>query len=264
MSDRSGMSKIIRGDAQTVYERYELPNVKTLHQQEKDRAGRVTAQQLEELHKQAYEEGFQQGKDEGYQAGLEQGKTEGHKQGLLEGQEEVQQIIRRFEQILKFLTEPVEDINLEVEEELLALAMATAKQIIRREINADPGQIIAVIKEGIAALPSGANKIKVYLHPADAEIARENLKLSAQKNAESDNIEEQMWSVLEEPVLTRGGCRIETEFSQIDATIETRVAEIAAQIMGSERGAARQEDVEPVSEEVEAESSSLKEENDAK
>lgn len=245
MSDRPP-GKVIRGDTQTVYERYELPNVKSRQQQKNEQAGLLTASQLEALQKQAYDEGFVQGKDEGYQAGLELGKEEGRKQGLLEGQEEVQQILKRFEQILKFLSEPVEQVNLQVEEELLALAMATAKQIIRREINADPGQIIAVIKEGIAALPSGASKIKVFLHPADAEIARANLKLSAQQNSETGNEDDEpLWAVIEEPVLTRGGCRIESQSSQIDATIETRVAEIAAQIMGSER-AVRQEDSDSV------------------
>ncbi len=241
MSDRPG-SRVIRGDKQTVYERYELPDVKSRQQKENEQAGLVTAAQLEALQKQAYDEGFQQGKDEGYQQGLELGKQEGHAQGLLEGQEEVQQIIKRFEQIIKFLSEPVEQLNLEVEEELLLLAMATAKQIIRREINADPGQIIAVIKEGIAALSSGASKIKVYLHPADAEIARENLKLSAEAHSENGTEDDEpLWMVIDEPVLTRGGCRIESESSLIDATIETRVAEIAAQIMGSER-TSRQED----------------------
>ena len=241
MSERPG-SRVIRGNEQTVYERYELPDVKSQQQTQDEQAGLVTAAQLEALQKQAYDEGFQQGKDEGYQQGLELGKQEGHAQGLAEGQEEVQQIIKRFEQIIKFLSEPVEEVNQEVEEELLLLAMATAKQIIRREINADPGQIIAVIKEGIAALPSGATKIKVYLHPADAEIARENLKLSAEAHSENGTEDDEpLWMVIDEPVLTRGGCRIESESSLIDATIETRVAEIAAQIMGSER-VNRQED----------------------
>ncbi len=262
MSDRPGMSRIIKGDAQTVYERYELPNVKSRQQKDNEQGGLVTAAQLEALQKQAYDEGFKQGQDDGHQNGLELGREEGHKQGLLEGQEEVQQILKRFEQIIKFLTEPVEQVNLQVEEELLQLAMATAKQIIRREIHADPGQIIAVIKEGIAALPSGASKIKVFLHPADAEIARDNLKLAAQQNSANNSAsystnnstnnstsyneknndhDEPVWRVIEEPVLTRGGCRIESESSRIDASIETRVAEIAAQIMGSERAASRQE-----------------------
>jgi len=235
MSDRSG-SKVISGKSQTAYERWEAPHVKTRQQQKQEQAGMVTARQLEDLQKQAYEEGLKLGKEEGYKAAFEQGQEEGRHQGRLDGQEEVTQIIKRFEQIIQFLAQPLEQVNETVEEELLALSMATAKQIIRREINTNPGQIVAVIKEAISSLPSGSKKITVFLHPADAEIARENLRLSTERSSENNGLrKEELWSVVEEPLLTRGGCRVETEASQIDASIETRLAEISAQILGSER-----------------------------
>lgn len=235
-------SKVISGKSQTVYDRYELPNVKTRQQQQQEKAGILTARQLEELQKQAYEEGFQQGKNEGHAVGVEQGVEEGRQQGLLEGREEIVHIVKRFEQIIQFLTQPVEQVNQDIEQELLELSMATAKQIIRREIHVNPGQIVAVIKEAIAVLPSGSNKIKVFLHPADAEIAREHLLLNSGNDSElSDESKTDLWSIIEEPFLTRGGCRIETDVSQIDATIETRLAEIAAQILGSERAESREE-----------------------
>lgn len=242
----SSTGKVISGKSQTAYDRYELPNVKTRQQQKQEQAGVLTARQLEELQKQAYEEGLQQGKDEGHVIGVQQGIEEGRQQGLLEGREEVAHIVKRFEQIMHFLTQPVEQINQDVEQELLSLAMATAKQIIRREIHTNPGQIVAVIKEAIAALPSGLNRIKVFLHPADAEIAREHLQLSSanDSNHAEDSITD-LWTIIEEPILTRGGCRIETAVSQIDATIETRLAEIAAQILGSERTDTRNEDTIP-------------------
>ncbi|MDX2507590.1 MAG: flagellar assembly protein FliH [Gammaproteobacteria bacterium] len=231
-----GPSKVISGESQTAYERWQAPNVISRQQQRQEQAGMVTARQLEDLQKQAYEEGLQLGKDEGYKAAFQQGLEEGRQQGVQDGHNEVALVVKRFAQVMQFLAQPLEQVNQSVEEELLALSMATAKQIIRREININRGQIVAVIKEAISALPSGAKKIKVYLHPADAEIVRENLQLSSESPAASDNEHsEELWSVVEEPLLTRGGCRIETEASLIDATIETRLAEIAARILGSER-----------------------------
>ena len=155
---KSVTTKVISGSSQTAYERYELPNVKTRQQQQRDKAGMVTAQQLESLQKQAYDEGFNKGKKEGFDAGFSEAKEKGHQQGLKEGQEEVAQIVHRFEQIMQFLAEPLEEMNHCVEDELFALSMATAKQIIRREVQTDPGQIVAVIKQAILALPSGAIK----------------------------------------------------------------------------------------------------------
>jgi len=239
MSDpKSG--KVISGKSETAYERWEAPNVQSVEQQKQEQAGLLTARQLEELQKQAYDEGFKLGKDEGYQAAFPQGLEEGRQQGIQKGQEEVDLIIKRFSQIMQFLAEPLSQVNNEVEEELINLSIATAKQIIRREINTDPGQIVAVIKEAMSALPSNSKKIRIFLHPADAQIARESLNISLEKISENsisttDEQHEELWSIIDEPTIARGGCQIKSEFSQIDASIETRIAEISARILGSER-----------------------------
>jgi len=221
--------------------------VKTIRQHKEELAGRVTVNQLEELQKQAHAEAFQLGKDEGYQAGLEEGKEEGlqqgMEQGLKNGQEEIQHIVKRFEQIIQLLAEPLEQVDNQVENELLALSIATAKQIIRREIKVNPEQIIDVVKEALAVLPSSAKKIKVYLHPDDAEIVRDNLNISSSEHSDfeapksetiSDTAANEAWFVVEDAELHRGGCHIKTENSQIDATIGTRIAEIAEKIFADE------------------------------
>ncbi|MCU7938931.1 MAG: flagellar assembly protein FliH [gamma proteobacterium symbiont of Bathyaustriella thionipta] len=239
--------KIISGKSETAYERWEVPNVQSVEQQKQEQAGLLTARQLEELQKQAYDEGFQLGKDEGYQAAFQQGLEEGRQQGIQKGQEEVELVIKRFSQIMQFLAEPLNQVNNQVEEELISLSIATAKQIIRREINMDPGQIVAVIKEALAVLPSSSKKIKVFLHPADAKIARENLNISTETSSENSvnnghSYHEELWSIIDEPNITRGGCQIKSEFSQIDASIETRIAEISARILGSERSSSERVD----------------------
>ncbi len=232
-------SRVISGDNVT-FERWQAPDVQSVAQQQQEQAGLLTARQLEELQKQAYDEGFQLGQKEGYQAAFEQGLQEGQQQGILKGQEEVEQTIKRFAQIMKFLAEPLTQVNDDVEQELISLSIAMAKQIIRREINMDPGQIVAVIKEALSALPSSSKNIKVFLHPADAQVARDSLAINTQPHEDSSSNYDsehtvQSWSIIDEPTITRGGCRIKSEFSQIDASIDTRIAEISARILGSER-----------------------------
>lgn len=250
MSDKTKLSKVISGESQAAYERWEVPNAKSLKQRTLEKAG-LTARQLEAIQKQAYDEGFKLGNKEGHKEGLEKGQEEGRQQGNLKGQDEVAQTVKHFEQIIKFLSRPLEQVDQKVEEELIDLSMATAKQIIRREIHADPGQIIAVIKEALSALPSNSKKIKVFLHPSDAEIARENLMGNRSEQ------EDESFTVVDEPNITRGGCRIKSESSQIDASIETRIAEIAARILGDERI-----NIEDDSDETEFSSDSEEIEND--
>jgi len=231
----TGSGKVISGDSQTAFERWDAPQVKNIQQRKDEQAGRITARQLEDLQKQAYEEGVQLGKKDGYEQGLKQGLEEGTQQGLKNGQASILQIVKRFEQIIQLLAEPLNQVDQNVEDELLALCIATARQIIRREITVNPEQIVAVVKEAISVLPSGSKKIKVYLNPDDAEIIRQTLVTGTENSADQMGSAENVWSIIEEPTLNRGGCQIKTETSKIDATIETRIAEIAARIFGDER-----------------------------
>ncbi|NNE64717.1 MAG: flagellar assembly protein FliH, partial [Gammaproteobacteria bacterium] len=47
--------------------------------------------------------------------------------------------------------------------------------------------------------------------------------------------EEQSWKLVEDPIITRGGCEIKTETSVINATLENRLSELAAAVLGGER-----------------------------
>jgi len=42
------------------------------------------------------------------------------------------------------------------------------RQLIRREVKLDPGQIVGVVREALGILPISARNIRVVLHPEDA------------------------------------------------------------------------------------------------
>ncbi len=171
----------------------------------------LTAEQLEEIQRQAWQEGFEQGRREGLQA----------------AEEEASERIRYLDRMLQEMGAPLDELDERVEEELVALAMAVARQLIRREIKTDPGQIIGVIREGIKLLPVTAGNIRLELHPEDAILVRELLNL-----AEGDD---RSWHISEDPTLTRGGCRISNATSRIDATLETRINQVVAAVLGGDR-----------------------------
>ncbi len=194
----------------------------------------LTVEDIENMQKQAYEEAFSQGKKEGYQQGYEEGTNKGFEQGEIEGAkkgyEENLDLIRskatEFISLLESLSEPFAELDDAVEKELVKLAIGIAKQLIRREIKIDPGQIVAVIREAVNALPVASQKLILHMHPKDAELVRSTLDL--------DDISPP-WEIIEEPLITRGGCKVETQTSNIDATVENRLAVIVANVLGGER-----------------------------
>jgi flagellar assembly protein FliH len=160
--------------------------------------------------------------------------AEAFAQGLAEGREagrgEVRAQVEKLAGMFYDLAKPFEVLNAEVERELLTLAMALARQIVRRELKTDPTQIIGIIRDAIAALPVAAREVRVHLHPEDAAVVRQNLAPTESERA---------WTMIEDPVMARGGCQITTTASRIDARLETRLAAILSELMGTERQASQ-------------------------
>lgn len=200
-------------------------------EEELEKLPRLTAQEIEAMQRQAYEEASEQGRQEGLEQGREQGYKEGFEQGQQEGysqgENDVKAQIAMLGQIVSALDHPLAQMDEQVEEELAALAIALARQLVRRELKTDPGQIIAVVREALSVLPANSRKVNLYLHPEDAELVRSALSIDEHG---------QRWKLVDDPLLSRGGCRITSENSAIDATVEKRMAAAIARALGGERG----------------------------
>jgi flagellar assembly protein FliH len=196
-------------------------------EEEVETAPMLTAAEIELMQKQAYEEAAEQGRKDGWAQGHRDGYTAGHEQGYAAGQAEVSEIASNLEQVLTCLEEPLENMDDQVVNEMATLSIAIARQLIRRELKTDPGQIVAVVRAALAALPSASRKVSLYLHPDDSELVRSALSLDDGG---------QRWKLVVDPLLSRGGCKVVTETSAIDATVETRLAAVIAKTFGGNRG----------------------------
>ncbi len=202
-----------------------------------------TVEEIEAISRAAHEEGYQAGFEEGRAAGFEAGRAEGHAQGLEEGRAQgLAELRARGEELarlLDVLDHPFETLDDEVAEELARLAMIVARHLVRRELKTDTGVVVSVVREAVALLPASARRIRVFLHPDDAALVRQALSVD-------DDGEELRWRIVEEPTLTRGGCRVESEDSRIDATVEARLGALIARALGGER----EEDTDPAEREA--------------
>ena len=191
-------------------ERWELPDV-TPNDNNVGYSRLLTAAQIEKIQKQAYDEGFEQGHQAGYKSGEADLKSDQ----------------KRLQSIMSLLEKPLQDLDQEIVQQLLELTTIIAGQVIRRELRADPGQVIAVVRACIKDLPIATRKISISVHPDDATLIRGAFSIDAQMD--------QNWQVVEDPALTRGGCRIEAGNSKIDATVEQQLNRVIANLMGGER-----------------------------
>lgn len=213
-------TKIIREGADE-YQRWEAPHVERSQSSGDSLLSLMTAEQLAGIQDVAFKEAQEQGYAQGYKQGMEKAQKE-----MAQKNQDLQKRVQQFEQLLRALSLPFEQLDERVEHELLALAVAIARQIVRREIKTDPGQIVAVVREVVAMLPGTTRHPHIFLHPEDAAFVRHAFSLSG---------DHENWKLVDDPTLMRGDCRVVTDNSRVDATLENRLAAIVAHTLGGER-----------------------------
>ena len=157
-----------------------------------------------------------------------QAEEEGYKDGLEKARQESQSTIQHLQQLIEFLEHPLQSMSEEVEQQLSQVAVTLAQQLVRRELRFEPGEIIGLIRDSVKLLPGNARNIKILLNPEDANLVRSAFSIDS-----SDD--EQSWKLVEDPMITRGGCEIKSDPSSINATLENRLSALAASVLGSER-----------------------------
>ena len=175
----------------------------------------VTAKQIENIQKEAYKEAYEVGFKKGLEAGDAKALEQHHAN------------IHALENIVSNLSQPLIELDGEVEEQLLNLVVLITKQIIRRELKIDQGQIVSVIREAVSLLPLVSRNIDVRIHPEDLGLVMDKLSQESKEN--------QTIKFTADPSLNRGDCYVITESSQIDASIESRLNAIIANMLGGER-----------------------------
>lgn len=170
-----------------------------------------SAAELERLQKQAWAEAHAAG------------RREGMEKGLAEGRDEVRHQVRILKSMIQTLQQPLAAIDDEVEHELAALAVAIARRVVDDELRTEPERIVKLVPKAVADLPAGSREVRVRVHPDDARLLHEHLP---------DGDGEAAWSLVEDASIGRGGCRIESPNSSIDATLETRLAAVVARVFG--------------------------------
>ncbi len=202
------MSKIIDGNELESCERWNVPQVSGVPAGGNPKPGsdRLTVRDIEAIQQRAYDDGFRLG----------------HQEGLLAAKSEAQ----RLHQLLLRLDEPLIDLDEQVIQELVTMVKAVTHQLVRREMKTYPDGIIAIIRQAVSVLPSNARSIDIHLHPDDAKLVRSILSIDD---------DHPTWKLTEDPVMTQGDCRLVTENSQVDATVEGRLNALISAMLGGER-----------------------------
>ncbi|WPN48764.1 MULTISPECIES: flagellar assembly protein FliH [unclassified Pseudomonas] len=172
----------------------------------------LTLEELESIRQEAYNEGFAVGEKEGFHSATLKVRQEADVALTAK--------VSALEQLMSRLFEPIAEQDTLIEKSLVDLVQHITRQVIQRELAIDSTQLEHVMRDALKLLPLGANNVRLYINPQDF----------AQVKALRERHEE-TWRIVEDESLLPGGCRVETEHSRIDATVETRVARVMDKLL---------------------------------
>ncbi|MBK8523037.1 MAG: flagellar assembly protein FliH [Betaproteobacteria bacterium] len=152
-----------------------------------------TAEDIERIHSEAQQAGY----------------TVGYEEGLGEARAQAEKISALVEN----LGHSLQQLDQDIAEELLAVAVEIAGQVLRQSLKIKPELVLPIVREAVAALPMHHGHPALFMNPADAALVRTHLGEQLAHNG---------WRILEDSTIEPGGCRIESGASEVDATLQTR------------------------------------------
>ena len=105
-------------------------------------------------------------------------------------------------------------------QDMLRLVMAVAEQIIHREVAADPQVVLTIIETALQASVR-TDQYRIRINPADLESVTQQKPLFLASISGLKNL-----SIESDATITPGGCRIDSDLGDVDATIETQLEAI--------------------------------------
>ena len=206
------MSESVPKEQQSAYQRWEMASFN--EERPAARGGQVAQPpavvsevDLDAIRAQAREEGYALGMAQGHAAGLDIGRVESAQEML------------HLQQIAQGFGDEISRANEVIAQEMLELGLDLAKAMLKTALEVRPELVLPVVAEAIRYLPSLQQPALLFLHPLDAQLAREFI---------GEELSKAGWRVTEDTHLERGGCRVETPSNQIDGSMQSRWQRIAA------------------------------------
>lgn len=172
------------------------------------------AQHLDDIERTAFEEGYARG------------EADGLARGYADGAARVRAEVERLQQLLARFSRPLQALDDDVEQLLVAMALDVGRRLAQQTLDADPAGVAVIVRHAIAALAQPVRKAAIHLHPDDAALLQQQ---------GLDGADAADWQLVADASLGRGDCRVITDSAQVDARMDTREAGLARALLGDPR-----------------------------
>jgi len=154
---------------------------------------------------------------EAFAKGYEQGERAGHEAGS----KRAEAMLRRLTQTLDELADLRRTMVRATERQMLQLALAIARRVVRREVAIDQDLTMALARVALDRL-GDSTTVSIRLHPDDFQ--------ATIGDRQQDLIGRHV-TVVADAGISRGGCRVESDFGYVDAGVDAQFQELARALL---------------------------------
>lgn len=180
-----------------------------------------TAEELERIHAEAHDTGYQAGFATGQQEGQQSGYEAGYTAGLEEARQALEPVAAQMQGFAANLQEALASMDQGIAEDVLALSLELARQMVRGALEVRQELILPVVREAIAALPLQQQGLRLHVNPVNAELIRSHL---------GEQFAHSGWKIMEDNSVEPGGCMLHGGGTEVNGSVDTRWQRILASI----------------------------------
>ena len=146
---------------------------------------------------------------EGQQAGRREGLEAGRREAFNENAARV----ARLDALVSSMATDLARLDAELARDVVELGLTVARKLIGEAIEVHPEVVLHSVEDALRQLGHVQGEIHVLVHPEDAALVAPHLHATAGART---------WTLKEDTTIARGGCRVVTSGSEIDATLAHR------------------------------------------
>ena len=161
---------------------------------------------------------------------IENAFLQGKEEGIKESEESLSTTIKALGIALEEISQLRKTIIRNSSQDMLHLVLTIARQILHCEVAVKPETILSSIERAMSASIS-TDSYNVKVNPQDLELVKEKKPFFLARVTGLKNI-----NFESDDGISRGGCRVDSELGEVDATIETQLEEIRQYLLASITG----------------------------
>jgi flagellar assembly protein FliH len=163
---------------------------------------------LASLEREAFAKGYEQGERAGAEAGAKRAEA----------------MLRRLADTIQELADVRRAMIRETERQMVQLALAIARRVVRREVSIDSELTLTMARVALERL-GDSTAVTIRLHPDDFEATcRQRGALLAGSHV----------TVTPDAAVSRGGCLVQSDFGYVDASVDAQFQELARALLVEE------------------------------